>query len=580
MISKNIFSVYLDTFEESVNYFFSTDTDWLKHSIKQKIDLLSHSKLSHQHKILKHYSNQEDSLLNVFIVGEGKYGKSTLINALVQGNIAPVHFLPTTWCIHRYLYGDEKAVAIFKNGIKANMKIEDANKLVHSEEIKPKENKAYVSDLIQIDWYYKDYPLLKKIILVDTPGLAQLKSVLADNSIEEYYYKADCVLWLLDATKINSESSLNSIKQVSRYSKKVLGVINKWDRISENSRNNILRIAQETFGNYVADLHPVSALWGINNNGNYNKSNLPSLISKIENSFVSNAKRMSNVQIYSTLKQTISEAKLILQNEVKEYNENLTLYYNNLSHIKEQATSICTSVVDRMWQINKEFISKMESVINYQITFSNARQILDGLESDSSHHYRNMATAATEIRNRSYYQLIKNISAKKYISAVYNYDGSINLFEEVDNMLDLNPLKVLDNMKITSTFNIKLSSILIERFMSILEYIPFIGEWLRDSNDRKKRELQQDILKQIRTQADKNIDSIRADIKKQIEGNYSSMEKSFTNQFNKLFNGIKGIDTSIADVKAKLEQLKESKYMWATAIAKKIKTGDLYAEIG
>lgn len=580
MIPKNLASVYFNTFEESVNYYFNVETDWLKQSIKRNIGLLDHSKLSHQHKILKHYSSREEPLLNVFIVGEGNYGKSTLINALVQGNIAPMNFLPTTWCIHRFLFGEKKATAFSKNGTKYHLTIEKAQELIQTEEKKSKENKAYVSELTQIDWHYDDYPILRKITLVDTPGLAQLRTVLADNSIEEFYYKADCVLWLFDATKINSESTLNSVDQVSRYSKKILGVINKWDRISENSRSNILRIANETFGKYLSDIHPVSAIWGLNKNGNYEKSNIPSLLNKIEYGFVSSAKRLSNVQIYNTLKQTILEAKTILDNEIKEYSENLIIYHNNLSSIKDQARTTRNKAQENLDQLNREFVRKMESVINYEITFSNAKSKLDGIERDSNHNYKNMASSITELRNRYYYQLVKNISSKKYKSAKYNYDGTVNLLVEIDNLIDLNPIKTMDNMKITATFNIKLSSILIEKFMSVLEYIPIIGDWIRDSNDRKKRDLQRDIINQIGTQANKNIELLKTDMLKQIEENYEAVEKSFVNQFNKLFNGIDGLNMMINDAKSKHEQLKKSKYMWATAIAQTIKTGELYAEIG
>ena len=68
-----------------------------------------------------------------------------------------------------------------------------------------KNDPSYISQLCQVDWYYSQYPVLNKFVLVDTPGLFQVRLDRIKKSIEEYYYQADAVLWLFDATKINRE---------------------------------------------------------------------------------------------------------------------------------------------------------------------------------------------------------------------------------------------------------------------------------------------------------------------------------------------------------------------------------------
>ena len=46
------------------------------------------------------------SPLKIMIVGEGKSGKSTLLNALVGREVAQVNDEPKTWCINLYIKSD------------------------------------------------------------------------------------------------------------------------------------------------------------------------------------------------------------------------------------------------------------------------------------------------------------------------------------------------------------------------------------------------------------------------------------------------------------------------------------------
>src|ERR1019366_879114 len=39
----------------------------------------------------------------VFVMGEGKHGKSTFINSILGQNAAATDFLPKTWCFNRYI---------------------------------------------------------------------------------------------------------------------------------------------------------------------------------------------------------------------------------------------------------------------------------------------------------------------------------------------------------------------------------------------------------------------------------------------------------------------------------------------
>jgi predicted GTPase len=247
-------------FYQSVKeYFFIQNTKWLVRLINEHDDCLNHKKLRHQKTELNYWVDNLDKPIKIFVVGEGNFGKSTLINAIIQGAVAPVNFLPTTWCIHRYLPGENRAELYYAGGEKVQATIEEARECITAEEKRQKNDPSYISQLCQVDWYYSQYPVLNKFVLVDTPGLFQVRLDRIKKSIEEYYYQADAVLWLFDATKINRENSYKALRQVSRFSKKIIGVINKWDMVSAGSQERILRQAQDSFGEYVPIFQPVSA---------------------------------------------------------------------------------------------------------------------------------------------------------------------------------------------------------------------------------------------------------------------------------------------------------------------------------
>ena len=146
--------------------------------------------------------NMDDKFL-LFVVGTGNYGKSTLINALMQQDLAPIDFRPKTWKIDVY-YLDEKneqnVIIKLNDGQILNMSNEDAHKFIENEEkltdkhkkeynnIKNEELKKcktkkerdemqeklkkeylYKSKVVEIRWPVKQNKFLKNILLVDTP---------------------------------------------------------------------------------------------------------------------------------------------------------------------------------------------------------------------------------------------------------------------------------------------------------------------------------------------------------------------------------------------------------------------------
>lgn len=279
-----------------------------------------------------------DQPFMLFVMGMGNYGKSTLLNALLEQNAAEVDFLPKTWKIDVFR-GDnssKSAVVRYKDGSTKLMNIQECKKFLEYEEKKREEsvkkaneefkrqaavlktieekeemkkliyNKMlYKSNVIEVQWPVKPNDLSKDFRLVDTPGLVQDLVGEVKFSIQEYYHKADGVLWLLDATAISAQKSrrlldeLNeALSQVGGRSTNMIGVLNSIDRVrktgGEEAVNAVVAEANRLFGDIFQEIIPISAKeaydgFMTNNQEMLERSGIKQLLDAVRNRFLNKA---------------------------------------------------------------------------------------------------------------------------------------------------------------------------------------------------------------------------------------------------------------------------------------------------
>lgn len=243
----------------------------------------------------------------LFVMGSGKNGKSTLINALLgQGReIAKTNFLPKTWKIDIFSDGsigeNSKLVKINiqnKNGTvttnnlpfeKAEMLIadeerkQDASQKIITKTIREEKSKGaslealeqlkaklkkydlYRSPITEVVWPVVGSDVLNDYRIVDTPGLKQeLASDMVISSSKDYYGKADGVIWLLPGDKISSKADYDEIasllKDYGSTTDNIVAVINKFDVAEAKGQGqNILLEAEKQYGKFFKTFIPVSA---------------------------------------------------------------------------------------------------------------------------------------------------------------------------------------------------------------------------------------------------------------------------------------------------------------------------------
>lgn len=307
----------------------------------------------------------------LFVIGSGNYGKSTLINALLNQNIIETNDIPNTWKLDEFIMSDDEKIEIYyTNKEKETLSLDKGKYILNNEEYKFKQSKKYISRIIKeykknkdistkelkeykiqleekylyesnvekVKYYLKKGAILNDFIIVDTPGLNQtlLKNTL--NRMKTYYEKADGVIWLIDASNIvSSETSklineINYIDQLYKTKKNKIAVVNKIDIIKKENIANLAKVRRrinEIYGSKFEDIVYVSAkeaLYGFLNNDYelVKKSNINELYNSINANFT---KLCEHNQIASKYR-NLDSMKINLMNLIYEYKREL---YNDMS---------------------------------------------------------------------------------------------------------------------------------------------------------------------------------------------------------------------------------------------------------
>ncbi|NGT74092.1 hypothetical protein G6Z07_13890 [Clostridium perfringens] len=403
-------------YEELIDRSYTLNTFGVK--TKEYIDLIEEKYIE-----LKELKEKMNDKFLLFVVGTGNYGKSTLINAILQEEIAPVDFRPKTWKIDVYYLDDKnsgKVIIKQKDGEyfalnwnqainfiateeeKMEKSLKQYNKIKNSElkkcktkdernEMIEKLSKEYIykSKIAEVRWPIKENKFLKNMMLVDTPGLTQ-EIYEINNSIKDYYFKADGVLWMLDAQTISAKNSEKIVKELESYledvggiNNNIIGVVNKIDKVIANggqeALENIMKDAKRFFGDKFKYIVPISSKDAFKNSEDEGLKNLNKTIEKVflddSNSIKLQSKKIGAEKI---IKNTIT-----INNEFNSYIDNINNQYNEKKVYIDEFVNNTKNSIEK--DINKLLERHMKRVNSNIETYT--RNLFDIRDKNESKKY-------------------------------------------------------------------------------------------------------------------------------------------------------------------------------------------------
>lgn len=449
----------------------------------------------------------------LFIMGSGNYGKSTLINALLQEKVIETSDIPNTWKLDLFIKSDNEKVEITYNDEREIVKsLSSGKKILKEEEDKFKTSKKeiskkilnyknklskdklkefkmeqeklylYKSDINQIKYYLNNKKILNDFTIVDTPGLNQ---TLLKNTIKRmntYYQKADGVIWLIDAQNIVSKETNKLIEEINKidnlHEKKIIGVVNKIDIIkNDKDLERLKEKVNEIYNNKFNDIVYISArdaLDGIINKDKYliNKSNINSLYKSIDKNF----KQICEKKQIDSKYKNLSIMKENLLYKIYSYKRDLYKDISDYNEIEIELNKSCDDIY--LYALNHMNKFKRKKVYNKN-DFQLLRKSIEDLEQQCN---KSIEKNYNILIKKAYSSnIIKNtINTKVYFSKskylVINYNNFTNIKRNnklshlIDQFTKENSTKVVNDEVALSNYIYKNITYLEDEIMTTLKY--------------------------------------------------------------------------------------------------------------
>ena len=444
----------------------------------------------------------------LFVMGPGKYGKSTLINSLIKDNKLKTKDIPNTWRLDIVTSSNYKKMDIVRGYETKSYNYNEGLSILEAEEEKVKNSKKvikdkfekikknndlsiydlkeckksleekylYKYDIVEVKHYINKSGVLNDFIIVDTPGLNQNLLKNTKERMVDYYKRADGIIWVLDAKNIVSKSSndmiveLNENYILSDDYNNIICAVNKVDEI-RNKDNDLSKVKEEVknlYKNYFIDIVFVSSKEAIDGYISNDKkltdlSNIEELRNSIDSNFKINSEKMQIKSKYmhlkisgEYLKKLINIYKRDLYEDLYKFDEvkrSINYEIEKLKSYFEKKINICTNIENLKTNGVYTQLKDLENLLEIELNnmyLSLNKKILCCDETDDLNHINVNISKSKEILNIEYLikeenNQYKQIDFLSKFKKIKNYETNVYLIIDERNKLRSNLLNYLDS---------------------------------------------------------------------------------------------------------------------------------------
>lgn len=222
--------------------------------IHQPLHLLFQFDVETHSSRLQHIIENLQQTLKVFVIGEVKAGKSSLINILVGQQISPTNILEATASLWEIGYGQEDTVSIeYHNGLSEKIPFDQVQSVLS---ITNQENLEKAKDIAYVKVRTRKHDF-RELLLIDSPGLATVteqNAQLTRNVLED----VDIALWVLNANHLGQTDIMQEVENLAQLGKPIIAVISKIDEV-DTSPERLIKYVNRHAGEYFTEVFALSA---------------------------------------------------------------------------------------------------------------------------------------------------------------------------------------------------------------------------------------------------------------------------------------------------------------------------------
>ena len=494
--------------------------------------------------------------LSIAIIGEVKSGKSSFLNALLGKEISKVDVLEATSSVIEVVYGKNTDVSKFE-------------------------------DLIRISL---DIDYLKKINIIDTPGLKSITQNNEDKTMDYIKY-TDLILFVIDATHLGQEDIVEALDLISEYNKPIVGVINKCDLLVENRSETLDYIISE-YGIYIDRFFMISSSLeyqykisqqAIAKSTDLIVSNYTELRENFKKltDYIQSIYKNSNETKYKSIKTSIEG---IIQKDIIEhsdYNKSVNVLLDELNkyeillknkkdYIKAKMEFEINDWLDRFF-LNDE-VSKIENDIKCANLYINEQYLIDLINSKKSEldnlYFKEWSICLKEISDEmddDIKRYVNNITYKNELldTPTFNLNSEKTDINTILATIGTGTILGATSGGIISIYSATLGSYAasITLGAAIMTYLPpfliagsisgAVGKVIYDKvlDDKKNKEILNNI--------EKFIKSIKNNIKDELNKNYEEFSKEIVTTTIEILKNIKGVSIKKYEIEDFIQKIEE-----------------------